>query len=42
MRQIAEAYMRGRADGVGLFPHGATSAPSAEGIAIVLALQHGS
>jgi hypothetical protein len=39
MRQIAEAYMKGRAEGINLFPHRANGAPSAEGIAIALALQ---
>ena len=41
MRQIAEAYMRGRAEGINVFPHQANRALSAEGIAIALALQHG-
>ena len=40
-RQIAEAYMRGRAEGINVFPHQANRALSAEGIAIALALQHG-
>jgi hypothetical protein len=42
MRQIAEAYMRGRAEGINVFPHQANRALSAEGIAIALALQHAS
>jgi hypothetical protein len=41
MRQIAEAYMMGRAEGINVFPHQANRALSAEGIAIALALQHG-
>jgi hypothetical protein len=41
MRQIAEAYMRGRAEGITLAPHQADRALSAEGIAIALALQEG-
>jgi hypothetical protein len=41
-RQIAEAYMKGRAEGMTLFPHKADRALSAEGIAIALALQHAS
>jgi hypothetical protein len=41
MRQIAEAYMRGRAEGINVFPHQADRALSAEGIAIALALQQG-
>jgi hypothetical protein len=41
MRRIAEAYMRGRAEGINVFPHRANRALSAEGIAIALALQHG-
>jgi hypothetical protein len=40
-RQIAEAYMRGRAEGINVFPHQANRALSAEGIAIALGLQHG-
>jgi hypothetical protein len=40
MRQIAEAYMRGRTEGINVFPHQANRALSAEGIAIALALQH--
>ena len=34
MRQFAEAYMRGRAEGINVFPHKANRALSAEGIAI--------
>ena len=41
MRQMAEAYMTGRAEGIAVFPHQANRALSAEGIAIALALQHG-
>jgi hypothetical protein len=41
MRQIAEAYMRGRAEGITLAPHQADRALSAEGIAIALALRQG-
>jgi hypothetical protein len=41
MRQIAEAYMTGRAGGINVVPHQADRALSAEGIAIALALQHG-
>ena len=40
-RQLAEAYMRGRAAGINVFPHQADRALSAEGIAIALTLQHG-
>jgi hypothetical protein len=40
MRQLAESYMRGRAQGINVFPHQANRALSAEGIAIALALQH--
>jgi hypothetical protein len=41
MRQIAEAYMTGRAEGISMPPHKVNRALSAEGIAIALALQHG-
>jgi hypothetical protein len=41
MRQIAEAYMTGRADGINVFPPQADRALSAEGIAIALGLQYG-
>ena len=41
MRPIAEAYMRGRAEGINVFPHQADRALSAEGIAIALAIHHG-
>ena len=41
MRQIAEAYMAGRADGINVFPPQADRALSAEGIAIALGLQYG-
>ena len=41
MRQIAEAYMRGRAEGINVVPHQADRTLSAEGIAIALALQQG-
>ena len=41
-RQFAEAYMRGRAEGINVFPLKANRALSAEGIAIALALPHGS
>ena len=39
MRQIAEAYLTGRAEGITLAPDQADRALSAEGIAIALALQ---
>ena len=39
MRQMAEAYMTGRADGIDVFPPQADRALSAEGIAIAFALQ---
>ena len=41
MRPIAEAYMRGRAEGINVSPHQADRALSAEGIAIALAIHHG-
>jgi hypothetical protein len=41
MRQIAEAFMTGRAEGINVSPHRTNTALSAEGIAIALALQHG-
>jgi hypothetical protein len=41
VRQIAEAYMAGRAEGINVFPHQANRALSAEGIAIALALEYG-
>jgi hypothetical protein len=40
VRQIAEAYMAGRAEGINVFPHQANEALSAEGIAIAFALEH--
>ena len=42
MRQIAEAYMTGRADGINALPPRSERPLSAEGIAIALALQSGS
>jgi hypothetical protein len=41
VRQIAEAYMTGRAEGIAVFPHQDNEALSAEGIAIAFALEHG-
>ena len=40
MRQLAEAYMRGRAAGINVFPQQADRALSADGIAIALGLQY--
>jgi hypothetical protein len=41
IRQIAEAYTTGRADGINVVPPQTDRALSAEGIAIALGLQHG-
>jgi len=41
VRQIAEAYMTGRAHGINVVPHKANTALSAEGIAIAFALEYG-
>ena len=40
IRQLAEAYMRGRAAGINVFPHKADRALSADGIAIAFGLQY--